>query len=302
MRFILLLKFLLLLSNLACADVYFKSDLGIDRKFLSSKFQFYGVSFLGINQVPLKRYCTLSKDNAEIYLKNKFQMAKFDATAAYHYGTLIGFAPCLEKDLKRAIHYLKRASDNGNNEAAYLLGLIFLKKNDIIMTKKYFIKAARNFHPEANYNYALLESQKFKYINQLTISLLKNAARSGSLKAQHDQSIVILKLFLNKKIKLQKSELIRLSNVFNNVIDTTSDMQLKVKATQNLNNFISLTQQLVTTQPHKKPKPINNNIHKNTNMNTHITKAKEKINFVHLEQQSMDLFDEYQDFSSNINR
>jgi hypothetical protein len=302
MRYLLLLlKFLLILSDVAFADVYFKTDFGTDKKNLSTKFQFYGVPFQGISQTPFQRYCDLSQENAEIYLNNKFEMAKIDATAAYHYGTLIGFAPCLEKNLKSAIYYLKIASDKGNGNAAYLLGIIFSKKNDMVMAKKYFIKAARSFHPEANYNYALLESQNFKYINQITISLLKNAASSGNLKAQHDQSIVILKLFLSNKIKLHKSEIIRLSNVFNNVIDTTSDIQLKAKAKQNLHNFISLTKQLVVTQNIKKTKTINNNINKNSH-HKHIAKAKENINFARLEQQSMAIFDDYQNFSNNINR
>ncbi len=294
MRIFLILLTIILTHNIAFADAYiaprFQSQ--VQRSLFVKKFQLYASPFTEANAYPLRKYCNLPTDKAELYLKTKQEIAQSDALAAYHYGMLIGFAPCLSQETKEASNYLLVAARDGIDDASYLLGLILLKQDNISTAKSYFMYAAKNDHAQASYNYALLSSGNFTVLNNATLDLLKNAAVSGDLKIQHDTIIVALKLFLNKKITLKNTEMIRIENILSAIIEKTHNNHLKEIAVNNLNYLTELkTQSLMNSQADV----INSN--DTARIQSHMKSIDTaQIDFDAFEEQAIKTFEDYRRF------
>jgi TPR repeat protein len=70
----------------------------------------------------------------------------------------IGFKAYQSDDLITAMQYLRRASDQGNADAKYLLGYIFDKAEENAAALSYYLDAARNGSADAAYELGVMYS------------------------------------------------------------------------------------------------------------------------------------------------
>lgn len=302
MRFFILLKIFIMFSTMAMADIYLKPNLRTQGQELSQKFSFYNKFSKTVNQAGIKKYCEMPPTLAESYLKELKKTAEVVPLDAYHYGLIVGFAECFKRDLDDASYYLEMASHDDIAEASFAMGIISLERKAVNAAKRYFTLAAKDNHAEAYYNLGLLESKNLKQINKRTIDLLKNASMAGNLKAQHDYAIIMLKLFLNSRIGLQKSEIIHFQNVFNTIISHTNDTALKSKAEKNLENLMTLRTNFIiarniystpttptdTKNPALPPKPMP------------LHKPQKRIVFGKFEEQGLAEFERYIEYENKL--
>lgn len=261
----------------------------------SQKLRFYGRLYLKPNKRPFEKFCQLENGQATQYLNNKMQMAIKDPISAYHYGALRAFAPCVDKSYIKSTQYLSFASRRGITEASYLLGLLLLKSENNETALRYFQDASENMHPKASYNYALLSSNRFMNISKETVEYIRTASMSGNLKAQHDEAIAAIKLYLNGQKKMSKNEFLRLQNILDNVTERSKISTLSRLAQENselLRDLIAnnMSKQNIIMQAAHHQKNQNDN-------EENIKISKKAINYQRLENQGIDKFNDHLDLS-----
>jgi|GEM_PF-6677049 len=232
--------FTLLLSlftyNFALAGVHIKDIFSTTNKSKDfiNQFTFYATPFTAPDQVIIKKYCLMPQEKADLFLQNQKMMAAKDHIAAYHYGMLTGFADCIENKPQKAIKYLLQASNNGITRASYLMGLLFLKDNNIEQAQKFFLKGIKALHSKSAYNYALIDSDNLMKPHKNNLKLLKIAASEGHDFVRHDTEIFQLKLsILNNEI-IHRPEIMKIKKTLSSIINKSDDERLKAIAEKNI--------------------------------------------------------------------
>ncbi|MFT6072022.1 MAG: hypothetical protein ACJARD_001098 [Alphaproteobacteria bacterium] len=285
---------LFLIQNFAYAGVDLKNTIKINEnsKLMMQQFKFFASPFTKPDLSPLETYCNLPEESAKKYLKNKFKSAQSNYIAAYHYGILIGFAPCIDKKPQQSLRYLMKASRNGITKSSYLVGLLLLKENNLKNAQNYFKQGAQALHPQSAYNYALIASKNLTILDDNIIKYLEIAASDGENFVRHDTAIAQLKHHLTHQKYLKKSEIIRIKGILTDTMVQSNNNRLKILSKNNLAIIKSLESTINNKQTTKYNQPIYYSSVDIDNINKSKDNQYKKL-FNSLEKQGLKTFDEY---------